>query len=486
MMPLMVEAFGEKCAVVGVEGQEAAKLVMDGLIALQNRGSASSGTAVMNELGNTRIFRASGSASHVYRSEEAAVINGWDEQYAVGHDLYSTTGPRKVPNQPFGTERVVISHNGNCSVLSKLEEPLAEIGIRHPDSNDSVLAGLHINASLERGATITEAISRLMNDFEGSLSCTALIKDSDSNPVLAAFRDRHGIRPLAVGRTKNGGYAFASETHGLDAMGATYLREVNPGEIILVQNGELKSYQVAESDPKFDIFEIIYFSNPNSLFRGVRIGDIRAGLGRQMAAEYSERQSVDPHSLVIGIPQSGYLYAESFAEELNLEYQPAITKDLSIGRSFMEPTQEKREQLRDRKYRFNLGMIAGRDIIAVDDSMVRNTTAPYIVKKLKEFGAKSVSWENNSPPIRFPNFYGIDTPEQDELAAARFTVEQIKDRIDCIDLGFLTLEGLMTAVKRMTSQDRDKFELSCLNGIYQIPIGKRQIFQPASKEKYAA
>jgi amidophosphoribosyltransferase len=464
------------------DDQEAASLVIDGLKALQHRGSASTGIAGYDEVGKAKLLREPGMASSVYSQEATARIGAWGLSTMLGQDRYATSGPWDRHLQPVSTDNVLLSHNGNSSMPNLLAEELTSLNVPHDGTNDSEMATLLINDRLKRGADIPDAISMLMDKFKGSLSCVALVKNSDGVPVLTAFRDRHGVRPLVIGRTKNGGHTFASETHGLDAIGASYIRDVNPGEIVFVENGELKSDQVAEPDRKSDIFELIYFSHPDSLFHGVRIGDIRREFGRELAAEYSVRHSIDPDSLVVAVPKSAEEAAKGFAEALGLEHQPAITKDQKLGRSFMEPTQRRREKLRDRKYHFNSGLIKGRKIIGIDDSMVRNTTAPYIVKKLKEYGAESVGMQIASPPIRFSNFYGVDTPRQQELAAANFTIEEMRVTIDSHNLGFLSLRGLMRAVKKITGQNSDKFELSAINGQYPIPIGKRRIYLPVSNE----
>ena len=322
---------------------------------------------------------------------------------------------------------------------------------------------------IDGGLTAPEAIRAAIPMYIGGYSCIAM-----HDGQLIAFRDPHGIRPLEMGRLENGGYVFASETCALDALKAHYVREVAPGEMIVTgRDGDLASYPFAPAAPRFDIFEIIYFMDASSRWRGQRVADMRSEMGRQLAQEHP----ILGEPLVIGIPRSAVPAGEAYAEVLKLEYRQAITKHHGSGRNFTRHTPEERREAIRQKFDYDKALITGRDIVLVDDSIVRMDTIKIIVEKVKEAGARSVTVLSASPPIRFPNFYGVATADQKQLIAATHSIEKIQELIGCQYLGYLSLSRLVAA----TGYPAHMFELSCFTGEYPIDIGEEnrsRIVQP--------
>lgn len=461
----------EKCAVVGVYDANASTEAALALQYMENRGSGATGIGGISDEGKFRLLRETGSAGDVWDEERIAYIAAWGLQAAVGHNRYATSGRTDAHHQPaeFGSSdsQVLVAHNGNLSDTRQLAVDSVLRGVDIDGINDSELKTRAIADRVERGASLPDAVADVYPLLTGAFSSVAVSKGADGEPVLTAFRDRHGVRPLALGRSA-GGLIFASETRGLEAAGAGFIRDIRPGEMVTISANGLESRQLAEPVPKFDMFELIYFSRPDSKFKGVPIAEIRRIMGRQLAAESADMVSSD--TLVIGVPASAVPYGEGFAEHLGLEYAQAITKNPAAGRTFMAPTQTLREKLREHKYLFDGNTIRGRDIAVVDDSIVRNTTGKFIAQKLLSHGARSVSVFSGSPPIRFPNFYGIDTPEQRHLVAANMDILSMRDAIGAKHLGYLSLEGMMHAVYKATGEPADMFELSCFTGEYPIGV----------------
>ena len=461
----------EKCAVVGVCDADAAAEAALALTYMENRGSGATGIGGLTDEGKVKLMREIGAAGDVWSDDQIALIAAWGLQAAVGHNRYATSGRTDSHQQPaeYGSSdtQVLLGHNGNLSDTRLLVLDSVMRGIDIDGLNDSELKTRAIAHRVEQGATLPEAVADVFPLLVGAFSSVAITKGADGEPILTAFRDRHGIRPLALGRTARG-LMIASETRGLEAAGASFMRDVEPGEMVVISANGLESHQLATPDPKFDMFELIYFSRPDSKFKGVPIADIRRAMGRQLAAESADMVSKD--TLVVGVPASAIPFGEGFAEQLGLEYAQAITKNSAVGRTFMAPTQAMREQLRELKYLFDEEAIRGRDLAVVDDSIVRNTTGKFIARKLLSFGARSVSVFSGSPPIRFPNFYGIDTPEQRDLIAANLDISRIRKAIGAKHLGYLSLAGMVQAVLEATGEPQYNFEVSCFTGEYPIGV----------------
>lgn len=477
----------EKCAVVGVyDASTAAQGAADALKVMENRGSGATGIGGITDEGKIQFMREAGAAGDVWDDERIAELATWGLVAAVGHDRYATSGRDDAHHQPaesgIGDQQILLGHNGNLSDTRQLSLDSVYRGIRVDDVNDSEMKTRAIADRVAKGATIEDAVEKVFPLLTGAFSTVIASRNRNGDPVLTAFRDRHGVRPLALGRTV-GGLMVASETMGLKAAGAGFVRDIKPGEMISISPDEVEIRQLAEPDPKFDMFELIYFSRPDSEFKGVSIADIRRAMGRQLAIEHADKLSDD--TLVVGVPATAVPFGQGFAEQSGLEYRQLITKNPEVGRTFMAPTQALREALREIKYLFEADMIRGRNIAFVDDSIVRNTTAAFITRKLKSYGALSVSVFSGSPPIRFPNFYGIDTPEQRHLVAARKEINAIRDDIGAAYLGYLSLDGMMQSVYDITGEPAENFEVSCFTGHYPItidPANLRRIRQPVSMQ----
>jgi len=482
-------SMNEKCAVVGVYDADTAALgAAEALKVMENRGSGATGIGGVTTEGELRYMREPGAAGDVWNDEHMAELAAWGLVAAVGHDRYATSGRDNTHHQPaeagVGDQQILLGHNGNLSDTRSLALDSVFRGIRVDDVNDSEMKTRAIADRVARGASIEDAVEEVFPLLTGAFSTVIVSKNRNGDPVLTAFRDRHGVRPLALGRTA-GGLMVASETRGLVAAGAEFIRDVKPGQMISISpyDYEVEERQLADPDPKFDMFELIYFSRPDSEFKGVPITDIRQAMGRQLAIEHADKLSSD--TLVVGVPATAVPFGIGFAQQSGLEYSQVITKNPEVGRTFMAPTQALREALREIKYLFDADKIRGRDIAFIDDSIVRNTTAAFITRKLKSYGARSVSVFSGSPPIRFPNFYGIDTPEQQHLVASRKEIDAIRDDIGAAYLGYLSLDGMMQAVYGMTGEPPENFEVSCFTGQYPIPVNPvhlSRIRQPVSMQ----
>lgn len=476
----------EKCAVVGAHDPNAAIEAALALKVMENRGSVATGIGGITDEGKFCLIRESGAAGDIWNEQRMAQIATWGLVAATGHDRYATSGKVDRHHQPvkrgMGDQQLLLSHNGNLSDTRDLAFDSIVRGIDVEGINDSELMTSAIAVRVEQGASVPDAVADVYPLLTGAFSVVIVSKNEYGEPVLTAFRDRHGVRPLALGRTA-GGLMVASETMGLEAAGAEFIRDIEPGEMISITADEFEKRHLAEPDPKFDMFELIYFSRPDSKFKNVLIADIRKEMGRQLAREMGDM--VPDNALVVGVPATAVPFGLGFAEQRGLKYAQVIEKNPDVGRTFMAPTQASREALRDKKYIFKGDQIRNRDIVVVDDSIVRRTTAKFITNKLLSHGAKSVSFFSGSPPIRFPNFYGIDTPEQGKLIAANYGIDKIRRDINATRLGFLSLEGMTQAVYNMTGEPPDNFEVSCFTGIYPIgvdPSYLAQIQQPASMQ----
>lgn len=283
-----------------------------------------------------------------------------------------------------------------------------------------------------------------------------------------------------MGVTAEGGTVFSSETCGLDIIGADYEREVQPGELVIASSDGIETYQLAEGTNKLDMFEMVYFARHDSQLYGQSVNEVRRAFGRQLAREHGPLRDNTDNTVVVPVPDTSIPAAEGYGAELGLPVEQLIIKNRYIGRAFMSVEDGERQDHPRLKHNLVRSAIKGKDLVVIDDSIVRLNTIPVITQLAKAAGARSVSVLISSPPIRFPDFYGIDTPSQDELAAANLTVEEIKNEIECDYLGFLSLRGMVEA----TGVPDDNFNLSCFTGEYPINIGrrKREIVEPVSMQ----
>lgn len=467
----------EKCAVAAIVANEAetaaAGMLYESLFAMQHRGTEASGMATLHADGSLRSHRELGMVKDVYNEEtirELAGIAG------IGHNRYSTSGSKLDHPQPFEDKAIgfAFAHNGNLPVTNYLETFLSKHHINPQHLNDSEMAGSAIAQYIRNGHDLPDAIQLAYPLFRGAFSCVAM-----HDGMTVAFRDPKGIRPLALG-VFDGGYAAVSETVGLDIIDASYEREVEPGEMAIMTSEGFEYVTVADGENKLDMFEFVYFARPDSRLYGQSVNEVRRRFGQQLAEQHGPLYDDPKNVLVVPVPDTSIPSSKGYARSLGLEQDEAIVKNRYIGRTFMQPSHDTRRQHLRRKHNVIPEVIAGRDIILIDDSIVRLNTLPRLVQLVESAGARSVSVLIASPPVRFPDHYGIDTPKQGELAAANMTVEQMRDQIGCRYLGFLSLDRTVEA----TGRPKADFNLSCFTGEYPIGIGQHRnnITTPISME----
>ncbi|QQS22356.1 amidophosphoribosyltransferase [Candidatus Saccharibacteria bacterium] len=469
----------ERCAVVGVSvanyGDEAAKIAYQALFALQHRGVEASGIATNASTGGVHAVRRLGMVRDVFRKDDLLGLTG---SVATGHNRYSTNGdkndhPSPIVNSDTGDAQ---SHNGNLPDTSYLDDMLRRRGYRVNQYNDSGKLGKATFLGIaDSGGNIEESVRDIISHVDGAYACTGIHDD-----MMYTFRDAHGVRPLELG-TFDGGVVAASETCALDTIGAEHLRSVQPGELVVARNGLIIfSAQLREPTPHFDMFELVYFARPDSVMLGERVSEVRRRFGHQLATLHGDHLSTLSHPLIVPVPDTSVFAAEGLSEQTHITHEMAIIKNRYVGRTFMQPSQESRRSSLQIKHTMNGERISGRDIVLVDDSIVRGNTLPRLVQLARSLGARSVTILIASPPIRYPDFYGTDTPDQRELMAANLTVEQMRLAFGADYLGFLSVSTMVSA----TGQNAEAFNLSPFLGDYPIPIGDlaKNIRTPISLE----
>jgi amidophosphoribosyltransferase len=424
------------CGVFGIRSAErdVARLSYFGLFALQHRGQEAAGIAV-SDRGRLTVLRDMGLVAQVFDEEKLQALPG---DVAIGHTRYSTTGANAWANaQPLvhhGRARTVaLGHNGNLTNTTELRELLAADRIALGATSDTeAIAALIAHDP----APLPLAVAQAMAKLEGAYSVVALAEGK-----LIGFRDPHGIRPLALGRVGDD-WVLASETCALDLIGATYERDVRPGELVVVDEDGLHAVQaLPESRHAVCIFEHVYFARPDSTIAGAEVHGVRVRMGERLAAE-----APADADLVLPIPDSGTPAAVGFTRASGIPYSEGLIKNRYVGRTFIQPDQGLREQ--GIKLKFNpLAEVAGKRLVIVDDSIVRGSTMRQLVAMLFEAGAAEVHVRISSPPIVSPCFYGIDMADEDQLAASHRSVEQMRELIGATSLHYLSLEGMQAATR---------------------------------------
>ncbi len=446
----------EACGLFGVwaPGEDVAKLTFFGLFALQHRGQESAGMAV-SDGSRILVYRELGLVSQVFDERTLATLQG---DLCIGHTRYSTTGSTTWDNaQPSfktnGTRGLALGHNGNLVNTSELA---IRVGQRSRASTDSDVVATLLARHLDRG--LEQAAMEILPTLAGAFSFVIM----DERTVYGA-RDPHGIRPLSIGRLGSG-FCLASETCALDVVGATFVRDVEPGELVSIDQRGIRSSMFAESPARaLCLFEFVYLSRPDSRMYGKSVHEARREMGRRLAVEAPVQAD-----LVIPIPDTGHSAAQGFAEVSGIAYGEGLMKNRYIGRTFIEPT----PALRSRGVKLKLNplpdAIRGKRLVVVDDSIVRGTTTRQIVQVLREAGAIQVHLRIVSPPIRWPCFYGIDMSTRAELIAAGASVEGIRGFVGADSLAYLTLESLVAA----TGAPSSSFCRACFDGRYPVPVGE--------------
>lgn len=448
----------EKCAVFGVyNAHEASRETYFGLYALQHRGQESSGIA-SSDGHKIHVHKSNGLVAQVYEEKDFEHLKG---EIAIGHNRYSTSGGTlHQHNQPVhkSGDPIALAHNGNLPSTKALEEFLIKNGVSLDHLNDSEMMYEAIKFEMGRGKSLADAITDTYHLFTGAFALLVMTKDE-----LVALQDPYGIRPLSIGKL-NGGYAFSSETCALDTVNAKFIRDVEPGEMVVANKDGLKTFNLVKGKRKLDIFEFIYFARPDSKLLGKRLYEVRQNFGKTLAREYPIKADV-----VIPVPESAIPAAIGYSMESGIQYQQGLIKNRYIGRTFIMPDQ----RLRDKSVQMKLipvpEVLDGKRVIVVDDSIVRGTTTGKIVKMLRQSGAKEVHVIISSPPVKYPDFYGINTPFQKDLIGANMSVEDISKYIGADSLNYISFDGMI----RATGLPEEMFNTSMFNGKYPIDIKER-------------
>ena len=451
----------EECGVIAVYSPEetASRLAFFGLFALQHRGQESAGIAATAGE-EVAVHSDMGLVSQVFREPDFLPLYG---ETAIGHTRYSTTGSSELCNaQPLlvnGQGGVLaLANNGNIINALQLKEQLQEEwGCSFVSTTDTeIIAQMMVNAP---GHCWEERVFQCMRRLEGAYSIVGLTPDA-----LIAARDPLGIRPLCLGR-RGHGWVIASESCALDNLGAEFVREIDPGEVVVIEGGGLRSEVwpgVREDKPRaLCVFELIYFSRPDSVMDGDSVHYKRQAMGAQLAREHP----VDA-DLVIGIPDSSTAAAVGYAQEAGIPFSEGLIKNRYVGRTFIEPEQKLRDLGVRQKFNSLGDVIKGKRLVVVDDSIVRGTTTPHVVGLLRRGGATEVHMRVCAPPIRHPCFMGVDMASRRELLAANSTVPQIREIIGADTLGYLSVKGLMKVV----SGQQGGFCDACFTGNYPVPV----------------
>jgi amidophosphoribosyltransferase len=449
-----MDKFREECGVFGIFGHaEAANLTYLGLYALQHRGQESAGIAASD--GNqVRVVKAMGYVNDVFDATALAKLPG---RMAVGHVRYSTSGESHAANAgPLLVDsmhgQLAVAHNGNIVNAGELRDELVKLGAIFQATTDSEVI-VHLFArSREDGAeaAIIDALAQL----RGAYSFVMMTKDR-----LIGVRDPHGFRPLALGRLGEA-WVICSETCAMDLIGATYERDVEPGEMVIVSAGGMRSLKPFPAAPRAQcIFEHVYFARPDSYVFGESVNEIRTEFGRRLARE----SGVDA-DVVVPIPDSGVCAAIGYSEASNIPMRMGLIRNHYVGRTFIEPQQSIRHFGVRVKLNPVRSILDGRRVVLVDDSIVRGTTSRKIVRMVRSAGAREVHMRISCPPTISPCFYGVDTPRRTELIAATHTIEEIRKYLNADSVAYLSLEGLTGAV----NGGRSRYCTSCYTGVYPV------------------
>ncbi len=459
----------DACGVVGIyaPGEDVARLTYYGLYALQHRGQESAGIAISD--GQTiLVYKELGLVAQAFDETVLQSLRGF---VSIGHTRYSTTGSSSWDNaqptfksSPAG--QIAVAHNGNLVNSVQLAGTLAAAGgdptpagARLNSTSDTDLVAAHIARANE--GDMREAILKVLPKLSGAYSFTMMNEER-----LFGARDPHGFRPLSIGRLPGGGWVLASETCALDLLGARFIRDVEPGEMVTIDANGLTSESLARPRPAACVFEHVYFARPDSTLMGHNVYATRYRMGQRLA-----REAPVVAELVMPVPDSGVPAAQGFAQGSTIPYGDGFVKNRYVGRTFIQPTQSMREQGIRMKLNPVREVIEGRRVVVIDDSIVRGNTTRQIVAMLRDAGAREVHMRISSPPIKWPCFYGIDMPDQDELIGSRMEVEEICAHIGADSLAYLSTEGMLEA----TQVPKEDFCTACFSSRYPIPIPEHDL-----------
>jgi len=446
----------ESCGVFGVyaPGVDVARLTFFALFALQHRGQESAGIATTD--GRTlQVHAKMGLVSQAFSEDSLSQLSG---NFAIGHNRYSTRGSSRASNvQPIivgkGSNTIAIAHNGNIINAEHLYQELSDQGYTFRSTTDTeVIANLILSSTEENWV---DRIRYAMRRLQGAYSLTLM-----TNHTLFGVRDPFGVRPLCLG-TVDGGWVIASESCALDHIGANFIREIEPGEIVAITENGVDSYREEAGKKAICIFEYIYFARPDSIINGRLLYPARQAMGEGLAEEHP----VDA-DLVMGVPDSATAAGIGYSHKSGIPIGEGLLKNRYVGRTFIEPDQRIRDLGVRLKFNPLPQMLDGKRLVVVDDSIVRGTTTPQVVKLLRRAGVKEVHMRICAPPLRYPCFFGVDMATRWELIAAQKSIPEIRDFIGADSLGYLSIDGLVKSV----ALPKDIFCMACFTGDYPIPV----------------
>lgn len=453
----------EECGVLGIfaPNEDVARMTFFGLYALQHRGQEAAGMAVAD--GQTiSMHKGVGLVSHVFTPNVMADLKG---HYAIGHTRYSTTGSSLLRNaQPFMIETMhgplALAHNGNLINSAELRNELMEQGVGFSSSSDTEVMTMML--ARNGGATWEERIKTAMAKWIGAYSLVILTRD-----CVYAVRDPWGFRPLCIGLLPNGGHAVASETGALQTLGCEAIRDVKPGEVVSLSNSALKVMQALPSvnPTSMCIFEHIYFARPDQVWDGINVHHVRQRLGEELARELTEKMGSDFGDVVIPVPDSSVPAAIGFSHVTEIPYNDGFIKNRYVGRTFIEPTDSLRKRGVALKFNVINENVRDKRVVVIDDSIVRGNTTGPLIKLLRNAGAKEVHMAITCPPIAHPCFMGVDMGRHEDLIAHKRTIDEIREYVGADSLYYLSVEGMMRALKR-----NDGFCQACFTGAYPISV----------------
>lgn len=451
----------EECGVFGIydfDGNDVASTIYYGLFALQHRGQESCGIAVNNNRDITH-YKDMGLVNDVFNDE---ILTKLDGKMAVGHVRYSTTGESMRENaQPlvlrYVKGNIAIAHNGNLVNKDELAQELSVTGAIFQTTTDTEMIAYTIAKERLNSKSVEEAVEKTINHLVGAFSLIVM-----SPQKLIAARDPWGFRPLCMGK-KGDAIVFASETCALDSVGAEFVRDIEPGEIVVVQDGKISTIRthVGKQPHTMCIFEYLYFARPDSIIEGQSAHDSRMLAGKYLAQEFPVEADV-----VIGVPDSGLSAAMGYAKESGIPYDIGFVKNKYIGRTFIQPSQAMRENSVRIKLNVLKSTVEGKRVVMVDDSIVRGTTSKRIVSLLRHFGATEVHVRSSAPPFMFPCYFGTDVPTKDQLVACNYTMDGIKELIGADSIGFLSVNSLEKIIPNANCQFCD----GCFSGKYPVDV----------------
>jgi len=451
----------EECGLFGIFGDsDAAQKTYFGLYSLQHRGQESAGIA-SSDGKSIQCFTGMGTVKRVFRNSPV-ILEKLANPMAIGHVRYSTSGSSTIINsQPLLSEysygQVAVAHNGNLINASLLRDEYEAYGSIFKSTSDTEVI-THLLAKPSH-VSRSDPLAHVLNHLQGAYCLLFLFNDR-----IEAARDPYGIRPLCIGQTEEGAYVVASETCALDAIGAKFIREIEPGEIVrLDKNGMHSRFFVKPGTikPAHCLFEHVYFSKQNSFIFGENVHEFRKKLGRRLAIEHPANGDV-----VIPVPDSGTAAAIGYSEQSKLPFDMGLIKSHYVGRTFLAPSQELRELAVKLKLAVVKEAVKGKRIIVVDDSIVRGTTTRGKIRTLRDAGAKEIHMRASCPPIRFPCFYGVDFPTKEELLANNRDLKQIKEFLEVDSIGYISLEGMLSCAVLPA----DHYCTACWDGKYRIPV----------------